>query len=164
MVTVGGDTYGDQAPPSAAPQDFSAIPDAWVETPGLARCPAHQGDEYPPPCRGCATARETAEAERGRRIAEAKHRGQARRDAIDACDLCDPSGHVVDETGRPVLPAVPCAHDETTNAERVTKVVESEQRRARQDEERRQAAVNALESLGIRRPSAAPKEQSNAPF
>ena len=168
VVTVGGDTYGDQAPPSAAPQEFSAIPDAWIETPGLARCPAHQGDEYPPPCRGCATARETAEAEQRRRTTDAKHRGQARRDAIDACDLCDTVGHGVDETGQPVLPAVPCAHNETTNAERVTKVVEAEQRRTAEEEQRREAAREALHALGIRKRESdepgEPEEVSRGPF
>ncbi|RZQ59821.1 hypothetical protein [Amycolatopsis suaedae] len=36
------------------------------ENPGgqrpAARCPRHAGDEYPPPCRTCAEARESAEA------------------------------------------------------------------------------------------------------
>lgn len=82
------------------------------------RCPAHQLDEYAPPCWNCKAAREHVEAEREAREQEAREDvNRKRREALEAkaariaaCGLCDSSGYT-DGGGL-------CSHDPDGDAER----------------------------------------------
>lgn len=107
---VGGDAA--QAPPPE-------IPAEWIDRPHLARCDDHAGMTDAPACWKCRDAREAATA-----AATERHRAENARIAADAaarlaCDLCDDSGHVLGDDRRPLVPAIPCRHDQDGNAEAI---------------------------------------------
>ncbi|HAF72520.1 MAG TPA: hypothetical protein DCL06_06195 [Corynebacterium variabile] len=95
-------------PPSSDSPDPAGVPPTWIADPRRARCRVHAGIDSPPPCRDCASAREAAEAVRRDRDAARQSDANHRREAIDACGLCDHNGLVpVDGAGR----VGRCPHD-----------------------------------------------------
>lgn len=138
------------------------IPDDWLDKPWLARCDEHQGLDEAPPCFRCRDARRAAEhaahaAGAARRAAaEAKHR------AIGNCDLCDNSGQVLDDRGRPLAPAIACTHDEDSNADIVLAAYQRAEAEAEAEAERRERAAAAARAARARRAElAAAREEAN---
>ena len=132
---------------SIAPlQEFQPVPDAWLDDPGAARCATHIGDPFPPPCGGCADARKTAERASWARSAERRHAAEARRTAIDSCDLCDDGGWILD-----VHPVTRCTHDEDRNGEIVLKQAAEREERERAAQEAREIARKAAADARERR-------------
>lgn len=119
------------------------IPEAWIDNPGLARCHKHATDEYPPPCGGCATAREAAEAAQDNRDAERRAAAAARRQTIAACSLCDDTGQIVGDNGAPLAPSLACTHDEDANAEIILDAHQRAEAEAAAEAERRDRAAKA---------------------
>ncbi|WP_304117256.1 hypothetical protein [Mycolicibacterium bacteremicum] len=89
----GGEAAGSRqaaAPPTSSSQTANGKPTFHP------RCADHIHDEFPPKCHGCGEARRAAEASaRTAEEREAERRGQIR-DAIDACQDCDPWGRLDD--------------------------------------------------------------------
>ena len=127
------------------------IPEAWIDNPGLARCHKHATDEYPPPCGGCATAREAAEAAQNDRDAERRAAATARRQAITACSLCDDTGHIVGDNGAPLAPSLACTHDADANAELILDARARAEADAAAEAERRERAAAAARAARARR-------------
>ncbi|MEU0465060.1 hypothetical protein ABZ215_13735 [Amycolatopsis sp. NPDC006131] len=119
---AGGSVGGSRTPASTYPRE--APP---TEQRPPARCRKHLDHADPPPCRGCATAREAAEAwdaqqrhaHHDARSAEARQRAADRAAAIANCALCDPAGYIGTQL---------CDHDPdaTARAARGRALVEAE--------------------------------------
>ncbi|PMC63393.1 hypothetical protein CJ204_00810 [Corynebacterium xerosis] len=137
-----GTTARETTPPPSKIK-FDQIPTDWIDNPGLARCHKHATDEYPPPCGGCATAREAAEAAQDDRDAERRSAAATRRQTITACSLCDETGQILDDRGRPMDPAVWCTHDEDANAEIILDARQRAEAEAAAEAERRDRAAKA---------------------
>lgn len=121
----------------------SLIPDEWLGDPRRARCAAHAGVDDPGPCRGCGDARRAAESESWRRAAETRARTEARMESVRQCLLCDEAGHIVGGDGRPMVPAIPCTHQEDANAELVLAARERIEAQEAEEAERRAIAARA---------------------
>lgn len=134
---------------SEPPSPTHPIPDDWLDNPGWARCPDHADEDFPPPCRNCATAREAAERASRARAVERQQAIDARNHARDNCDLCDNRGHIVDDRGRTMAPAIPCTHDADANAELILTTKDRAEAHEREEAETRartaQAAAQARE-------------------
>lgn len=128
---------------SDPPPPKPVIPEAWIDNPGLARCHKHATDEYPPPCGGCATAREAAEAAQDDRDAERRSAAATRRQTITACSLCDDTGQIVGDNGAPLAPSLACTHDEDANAEIILAAHQRAEAEAAAEAERRDRAAKA---------------------
>lgn len=88
-----GEKGRDTAPPPSPPSSSQPANGKPIYHP---RCAKHIHDEFPPGCHGCGEARQAAEASaRTAEEREAERRGEIR-DAIDACQDCDPWGRLDD--------------------------------------------------------------------
>lgn len=143
---VVGNVTGGAEPSFSPPQISQTIPDAWLDDPGAARCATHIGDPFPPPCGGCADARKTAERASWARATERRQRAEARRTAIDGCDLCDDGGWILD-----VHPVTRCTHDADRNSEIVLKQVADAEAREQVAQEAREIARQAAAAARERR-------------
>ena len=163
VVREGTTAREDNNPPPPKP----IIPEAWIDNPGLARCHKHATDEYPPPCGGCATAREAAEATQDARNAERRSAAATRRQTIAACDLCDETGQIVGDNGAPLAPSLACTHDEDANAELVLAASQRLIVQEKAEAERRAIAAKAAAEARARwkrDPEPEPQEVPSGPF
>lgn len=157
---VGNLTGGarDSEPPSL-------IPDEWLGDPRRARCAAHTGVDDPGPCRGCGDARRAAESESWRRAAETRARTHARMESVRQCPLCDETGHIVGDDGAPLVPAIPCTHEEDANAELVLAARERIEAQETAEAERRAIAAKAAADARARwKRDPEPQEVPSGPF
>ena len=108
-----------------------------------------------------------AEATIAAEHAEAQKRelAAAKRAATNACDLCDETGQILDDRGRPLAPAIHCAHEEDANAELV---LAASQRlivqEAAEAERRAIAARAAAEARARWKRDPQPQEVPSGPF
>lgn len=137
-----GTTARETTPPPSKIK-FDQIPTDWLDNPGWARCPTHEGDDFPPPCGACATARKTAERASAERARQRQATIDAKRTAIDRCALCDTTGQILDDRGRPMDPAVWCTHDPDRNGERVLETRARIEAQETAEAERRAIAAKA---------------------
>ena len=143
----------------------SLIPDEWLGDPRRARCAAHVGVDDPGPCRGCGDARRAAESESWRRAAETRARTEARMEHVRRCLLCDETGHVVDDDGRPLVPAILCTHQEDANAELVLATRQRIEAQEAEEAERRAIAAKAAAEARARwKRDPQPQEVPSGPF
>ena len=86
-----------------------------------------------------------AEATIAAEHAEADRRSaaQARMDAVRRCLLCDETGQIVGDDGRPLVPAIPCTHQEDANAELVLAARQRIEAQEAEEAERRALAARA---------------------
>ena len=127
------------------------IPAEWIERPNLARCPEHVGMTPAPACWKCRDAKQTAAA-----AASATARAERTRLAADAaarlaCDMCDDTGHVLGDDRRPLVPAIPCRHDQDDNAEAIMAARAAAEDNARAAERARDVARRAAADARARR-------------
>lgn len=141
------------------------IQETWIENPRLARCAAHAGVDDPGPCRGCGDARRAAESESWRRAAETRARAEARMESVRRCLLCDEHGHVVGDDGAPLVPAIPCTHQEDANAELVLAARQRIEAQEAEEAERRAIAAKAAAEARARwKRDPKPEEAPSGPF
>ena len=161
----GGKVVGNLTGGARDSEPPSLIPDEWLGDPRRARCAAHAGVDDPGPCRGCGDARRAAESESWRRAAETRARTEARMESVRRCLLCDETGHVVGDDGAPLVPAIPCTHQEDANAELVLATRQRiEEQEAEEAERRAIAAKAAAEARARWKRDPEPQEVPSGPF
>lgn len=128
---------------SDPPPPKTVIPEEWLDNPEWARCHKHANDDFPPPCGGCAQAREAAERASRTRAIERQQAIDARRQTITACSLCDDTGQIVGDNGAPLAPSLACTHDEEANAEIILDARQRAEAEAAAEAERRERAAKA---------------------
>ncbi|MFC3848858.1 hypothetical protein ACFORJ_01575 [Corynebacterium hansenii] len=84
-----------------------------------------------------------ATAEAGRAEAQKRELAASKRAATNACDLCDETGQILDDRGRPMAPAIHCTHDEDANAALVLDARQRAEAEAEAEAERRDRAAKA---------------------
>ena len=103
-----------------------------------------------------------AHAEADRRSAT-----HARLESVRQCPLCDEAGHIVGDDGAPLVPAIPCTHQEDTNAELVLAARERIEAQEAAEAERRAIAAKAAAEARARwkrDPNPEPQEVPSGPF
>lgn len=167
LLTTGRGEYVREVGGDAAQAPPPEIPAEWIDRPSLARCPEHVGMTDAPACWKCRDAREAATA-----AATERHRAENARIAADAaarlaCDLCDETGHVVGDDGAPLVPAIPCTHQEDANAELVLAARQRIEAQETAEAERRAIAAKAAAEARARwkrDPEPEPQEVPSGPF
>ena len=89
----------------------------------------------------------------------------AKRAATNACDLCDETGQILDDRGRPLAPAIHCTHDEDANSELVLAARERIEAQEAEEAERRAIAAKAAAEARARwKRNPEPQEVPSGPF
>lgn len=165
LLTTGRGEYVREVGGDAAQAPPPEIPAEWIDRPSLARCPEHVGMTDAPACWKCRDAREAATA-----AATERHRAENARVAEIAaarlaCDMCDDTGHVLGDDGRPMVPAIACTHDADENASLVLATRQRIEAQEAEEAERRAIAAKAAAEARARwKREPEPQEAPRGPF
>lgn len=106
----------------------------------------------------CTIAAEHTEADR-------RSATQARMESVRRCLLCDDTGHIVGDDGAPLVPAIPCTHQEDANAELVLAARQRIEAQEAEEAERRAIAAKAAAEARARwKRNPEPEEVPRGPF
>ena len=103
----------------------------------------------------------------GHAEAQKRELAAAKRAATNACGLCDETGQILDDRGRPLAPAIHCAHEEDANAELVLAARDRLIVQETAEAERRAIAAQAAAEARARwkrDPNPEPQEVPSGPF